>query len=386
MTQIGFSFRSRQTAAVCQWGFLPILASVLCAGSSLAQTHAPRFATGAALMQQLALPSQFRWQDAPLREAMLRLGRVHRVAIVLDRRIDPDQTITVEIEQSGLLDVITAVGQGRGWGATALPGVVYVGPNQAVLPLASWYAQQNDAVGRLPRIWRERWQRTAPSSWPQLTEPRPLITGWLRDARVPVQGIEQVPHDLWPAQELPSLDLLQRLVIVLAGFQLAPKVAPDGGLQIVPLPPQVVLTRSYNVPQRRLADLSDLRRELPNVELDLQRQTLRVIGRAEDHRHVENWLHGPSIHPRESSHLANKRFTLTVKNQPLEAVLQAVAQQSELQLIWPDQSESLQRARVSLTVENATFAQLLSALLEGHGATHRIQDRRLIIVPAPAPK
>jgi hypothetical protein len=160
---------------------------------------------------------------------------------------------------------------------------------------------------------------------------------------------------------------------------LAPHVEPDGSLLVVPLPEQVVLTRTYSL-GHRVTDLSALRQALPEAELKLEQQTLTVVGREEDHRYVTGWLQGPSSRPRPPTGLASKRFTLTVRNQPLDAVLQAVASQSQLQLVWPAGSESLQQSRVSTAVENATLAELLSALLQGQAATHRIQGKRLFIV------
>jgi hypothetical protein len=173
--------------------------------------------------------------------------------------------------------------------------------------------------------------------------------------------------------------LLQRLSIGLAGFQLAPQVAADGSLQIVPLPSQYVLTRNYAIPESRLGGVAAWQQQLHDAQLELMGSQLQVIGRVEDHRQIESWLQAPSARIRAATRLGAKRFTLTVKNQRIDAVLAAVARQANLQLVWPDESETLQQALVSLSVDNVSLGELLSHVLSDQGAKFRIQDGQLRI-------
>jgi hypothetical protein len=248
--------------------------------------------------------------------------------------------------------------------------------------MATWHRQQQALVNQLPPAWQRRWRRTSPCEWPEPTEPRALMARWLSEAHIPAAGLDQIPHDLWAARELPPLDMLQRLVITLAGFQLAPRVNADGSVTIVPLSSETTVTDAYRLPPQRLGEIDQLRSELPGAQLTLRQRTLTVVGRAEDHDRVRDWLQGQQRRTPSGGSLADKRFTLTVQNQPIAAILQAVAQQLDLELVWHDATQSWREDRVSLSVKNATLGELITTVLEGRSARYRLQGRRLIIAPA----
>jgi hypothetical protein len=331
----------------------------------------------------LAATAEIHWQGVPLREALQRLGRAQGVAIVLDRRIDPDQAVSFDQEGANLIDLLNTLAAAHGCEVSRLPSLLYLGPPRTTRPLASWQALQWETIGQMPRALQRPWRQRAVASWPRLTEPRRLLETWLREAGLTATGLEQVPHDLWPAQELPPLDLLERLTIALAGFELAPQLSSDGNLRIVPLPAEVRLTRRYRLPPNRLADVPSLRQMLPQLELALDARTLRASGRLEDHRQLERWLQPGRTRSAVETSLANKRFSLTVQNQPIEAVLAAVARQLDVQLDWQSETQALKKQRVSLAVENVTLGELLAAVLQGQPATYRLGDGRLTITPLP---
>jgi hypothetical protein len=341
---------------------------------------------GESFHRQLELPVEIHWQDAILHESLQRLAMSQRVAIVLDRRIDPQQRITASFAPTRFIDALKSVSDAHGWGVSVLSPVLYIGPPETTRPLATWHRQQTIAVEQLAPAPRRRWQRVSPSVWPTLTEPRALLAQWLHAARIPVEGLDQIPYDLWPAQNLPALDELQRLIIVLAGFQLAPQVVANGSVKIVPLPVDVTLTRQYAIPPSRLAAVDRLDDELAEAQLTLRQRTLEVMGRAEDHDHVQAWLDDRPRREPTAGSLADKRFTLTVQNQPIAAILQTVAQQLDLELVWHDATKSWRQQRVSLKVENATLGELISTVLQGQSATYRVQQQKLIITPAAAIK
>jgi hypothetical protein len=356
-------------------------------GADFAHTVQPPvsgWSTREEFLQQLELPVEIHWHDAILQESLQRLAAAQRVAIVLDRRIDPHQRITASVSPTKFIDAIQSVCDTRGWGVSVLSPVIYIGPSETTRPLASWQRQQRMVIEQLPGEQRRRWERTTPCAWPEVTEPRALLTEWLSAARIPADGLDQIAYDLWPAQNLPALDVLQRLVITLAGFQLGPEVKADGSVAVVRLPREIKLTHHYVVPARRLAAVGDLQTALPDAKLTLRQRRLEVVGRAEDHDYVQLWLEGRPRRAASVGALVDKRFTLTVQNQPIAAILQAVAGQLDLELVWDDATQSWREDRVSLSVKNATLGELLAAVLHGQAATYRVRGRKLLIMSAEA--
>ena len=82
--------------------------------------------------------------------------------------------------------------------------------------------------------------------------------------------------------------------------------------------------------------------------------------------------------------MADKRFTLTVQNQPIDAILRALTQQLGLELVWREGTEAWRNDRVSLSVKNVTWQEVVTTVLQGHSATYRVQGRQLVITPAAA--
>jgi hypothetical protein len=266
-----------------------------------------------------------------------------------------------------------------------LPSLLYLGPARTARPLASWHALQSDTVNQLARPMQRRWRQHLVASWPRLTEPRRLVESWLREAGLTATGLEQIPHDLWPAQDLPSLDLLERLVVALAGFEMAPQVSADGSLQVVPLPAAVAVTRGYRLRADRMADVAVMQETFPELQLVRDGPVLRATGRIEEHRQLERWLHPGSTPSPQHSSWTDKRFSLTVQNQPIGAILTAVTQQLDVRVDWHPELHAVQHKQVSLAVENVTLGELLATVLQGQGATYRLHEGQLVIEPTPRP-
>ncbi len=250
MVQVRFSLLDEATRVILRLAVLTTLGMAIWCSARVACGAFADWATGETFARQLELPSEIHWQQTPLRDAVQRLARAQRVCILLDRRLDPDKPITASQSAANLLELLSSVGQPLDWGVSVLSPVIYIGPSSATTSLATWYAQQEGTLAQLPRAIQQRWRRPADAGWPALTEPRRLIEAWLRAADVPALGLERIPHDLWPAQEAPRLDLLHRLTLALAGFQLAPQIEADGSVQIVALPTQLTLTKDYRLPPK----------------------------------------------------------------------------------------------------------------------------------------
>src|SRR6476619_5905863 len=88
-------------AAVCSFA-IPL-------DSTCAQ-DAPRWKVGTTFHQQLQEPiDSFEWRDRPLRGGLTRSSQTYGVAVFLDRRIDPDQPLTISAHARPLEDTLRAI-------------------------------------------------------------------------------------------------------------------------------------------------------------------------------------------------------------------------------------------------------------------------------------
>jgi hypothetical protein len=339
----------------------------------------------ASIVKQLERPAEIHWQGVPLVPSLQRLASSHQIGIFVDRRLDPDQAVEFSSDALPLRELLEQFAKSNGWSISAFAPVIYLGPTATAQELATQYALQLERVRRLPVDWQRRWTVALPTHWPMLTEPRALIEGWLTSANIPAAGLKNVPHDLWAGEEYPPLNNLQRMTLALAGFGLAVSVQPDGSAKIEPLSSGLVVTVVHRIMAERRRALPNLRQQIPDSDLALEGEQLRVTGRVEDQQIVRQWL--LDLEPGRTaastrgsrSEMARKRFTLTVKNQTVGDVLQAVAQQVDLQVVWSPEVTEIRTRRVSLAVANVGLPELVRRLLDGTGARFRLAGNRLTI-------
>lgn len=344
----------------------------------------------AELRSRLANSCEIHWQNVPLRNALDRLGDSHKVPILLDRRIDPELPVSFQSPPGGLETNLAAFAAEHQWDVSVLAPVVYLGPAATARQLATHYEQQQQVVLGLSQPQQRKWRTLRASEWPTPTEPKRLIEQWVAAHQLELRGLDQIPHDLWAGRQWPPMTPLQRLTLVLAGFDLAVEVTPNGEGHIIRLPRDGRLSASYPWPPGRVESITDLQAELsPTTEATVHERQLTVTGTVEQHRIAQAWLARRSSRPAGDSRpprngpRANQRFTLTVKNQPIATVLEAIVAQTDLQVTWTPATSELKARRVSLEVRNVTLAQLLEQLLAGSGANYQLQRNQLTIVVSP---
>ena len=222
--------------------FLPVvfarLAAILFAAIAALQADAASpWATGPEFQEQLSRPADILWAENPLRQALGRLAEEKRTAIVLDRRVDPEQKLDVQISDVSLRAALQQIAASRGLGVSILGSVVYVGPAAAASRLRTLAALRADDARRLPAAAARKFRRARPMRWDDLATPRSLLVGLAEDNGLELSGLDLVPHDLWAGAELPPLSLTDRLTLLAVQFNLTFAVQSDGAdLRLAPLP------------------------------------------------------------------------------------------------------------------------------------------------------
>lgn len=338
-----------------------------CVTGPSAADERPRWLDGQALQQRLHNPLQITWAGVPASAALQRLSETYGIAIWLDRRIDPSTPIQANGSYRSLASFLDQMAQEHGWSVRQIGPVVYVGPPSVPQAAFVHNQRQSDAVRSLPPAIRRRWESDRLVSWDALAQPREIVGQWLIDANLSNVDLRTIPHDLWPARSLPPMNLRECLVLCLAGFDLAPEIRPDGTLSIVPLPKDPGGRVPYTlttIQQRRVATLTQ---QLPPGTWQLERGQLVVEGSADLHQLVQQWLRPKSTNSspeRRPPTASAQRFTLNVQQQRLSAVLQAIANQTQLTVQFDDNAQSFADRRISVSVRDATLAELLRNICE----------------------
>jgi len=354
----------------------------------LAEAADTDWRTGAELERQLDSFVGVQWGANPLRSALTNLARSQRVAIFLDRRVDPDQAVDFAVESESLRRILQQLAEKLGLGVGRVGPVVYVGPSPTATVLGTVAALKEEQDQRFPAAVRRQRHGPQPLRWPELTTPRELVQRLAADAGVQVEGLEQIPHDLWPEVDLPPLNFAQAMSLVLAGFGLTFECVAEGAaIRLTALPDAASITRRIPLRGSPAVVGAEIRRRFPAARFTIEGGQIVVDSTVEVAADIRRLLDGSSARPRPPAATvqAEKRYTLRVQDKPFGAVVAAVAKEVGLEVRFDPRVEDLQDKLVWLDVQDATLDQLLQALLKPAGLGYQIDQQTLEIRPGGSP-
>ncbi len=354
--------------------------------------------SGPAFLRALNDTSTVAWEGISLGHALRNLGREYRLAVVLDRRVDPNREIALEgtlsvrdlflnlariySEQHARPDA--APRPAPALGVTFYGSVVFVGPQNVAFYLRTLAEVRKEEVRELPSAVRNRLIRTATSRWDDATEPRQLIETLAKEAGLAVEGISLVPHDLRPAAVLPAMPWCDRLTLLLAQFDLTYSVSADGSqLTIRPVTEEDLrLERLYPGGSNTLADF---RARLPEAQVEARGGQVVVRGRLEDHEAAQGKVATTGTTSNADEPVGVDLYTMNIRDTPLRSVLNYLERNLKLKFAineaaLKDKGISLDE-RISFRVERAPLDELLKAALAPAGLVPRRTDQTVEILP-----
>lgn len=332
----------------------------------------------------LQSPGSGNWKQVALQEIIADLADVHRVFLLLDRRIDLDQQLEYTPPNGSLEVTLRGIAAHLKLGIAIGDGWVYYGPPDAAKKLRTLIALREaeaEAAAQIPKTQLALWTRRSPLVWGKAKPPRDIVAEQLEKV-VKLSNPDALVHDLWAANDWPPMSLLERLSLCLIQFDLTWQWQDEGQtIKLVPLPQEVAITKHYTVadPVQFTAKLKEF--ELTS-QVEVAGKVVKLTGPAEDQQIAADLVAGKArkvvVKP------GTQVFTLTAR-QPIKNILQVVAKTLEMTLEIDDaalQKQNLSVDReIQLEVRNLTRDELLIKILEPAGMTFEIQNKKLIIKP-----
>lgn len=340
-----------------------------------------KWSTGVEFETAWENPLSLTWEGNPLRPAISRLARQSRVAILLDRRLDPEQRLTLTIANEPLSLALQRIAAKVNAGVCRVGPVAYIGPNYLTDRLATVASLRRADIERLNPTRRSGLLSPKTLQWEELAEPRALVTALANEARFePTELTKNVPHDLWPANRLPALAWADRLSLVLAGFDLTFELdEANNALRFVPLPASPLAVKTLSVRGSPTKVAAELAAKFPQVETRVVGAKLAVRGRWEDLEIVERLLRGERVE-RATVVPGPSNFSLEVAEQPAGVVVRHIAKQLMYTLDVAPGAEELLEKRVSFQADRLTLADLLRTVLRGTGLKAEIEGQRIRVL------
>lgn len=372
------------------WLILAVAGLAAGAGVQAPAPSPTAWLTGPTLSERLAteIPGVF-WSEAPIRGAVRSLSTTHRVAVLIDRRVDPDRKLELTLAHLTLQEVLRQLAEQQGQEISVLGPVVYLGPPEAASRLRTLSALRHEEVRAAGPLVARRFLAAERLRWPDFAAPRDLLSQLAGTAGFEIAGLEQVPHDLWAEADLPALSLIDRLTLIAIQFDLTFEIGPEGRqVRLVPIPEDVAVEREYPAgrdPQRSAQAWASL---APHSRVRVAGDRIVVRGPVEDQEAIAAARRPRASSPPKPSPRKppESRFTVTGAKGPLGHLLKELA--AKLQLELRIDEEALEEAGISLNdqvsfrVTNGTIDELLDAVLAPAGCAFRREGNVVKVFPA----
>lgn len=362
-----------------------VSAILLAASFTIDSTNALDFRVGAEFSQTLQSSASILWHDVPFASGLQSLQNVHRIAIMLDRRVDPDRPVTCDVSGVSLQDALRSVARQEKLGVGTVGPVVVLGPPKSMAVVATQVAILETRIQQFDEPLRSSLMEQRSWSWPRLATPVHLVAHLADEVDLQVTNARLIPHDLWSARELPSMTWPERMQLILTGFDLTFELDESSrSMKIVPLPGQLSISREYRVRGDANAEARKWSKEFPRAFIRVEGGTITVRSLIEDH-----WaIHGlqqradtPSRRDRSDANLGTdrRRYTLTVQNEPLEPLLNVLARRTEVEWTIDESAREALGNRVSFSVQEVTLIELFQAAVADAGLTAELKGQQVYI-------
>lgn len=349
--------------------------------------------TGSKFHQQLEQQTSGSWTNVELRSLLNKLASERRVAILLDRRIDPTVKMQVDIVDQPLREGLHEIARMVHADVSVTENLVYFGPPSATGRLRTLIelrtAELREASNEIPEQRRTQLTRRQTISWADLDTPSDILRPIAELYKLTIPQQDQVPHDLWAGNELPNSTAAEALSLILIQFDLTFSWI-DGGhaIELVPIPEKVQLERRQRI-RGRSADetLKLIGARFPQLESTVDGSDLIVRGTLEDHENVAALLNPSSTRkptPQAPAPLQQRTFTLTIRRAPVRAVMDEL-KKSKVVFVYDEKALAAAGVNldqpVDLDLNKATADEFLNALFSPLDLKFEIENLTVRLTP-----
>ncbi len=315
------------------------------------------------------------WEEVPLRQALGDLARQQDVTVFLDRRVDPDRRVTLAHKKPLPLPLLLEhLAQQLDAEIVPVGSVLYWVPSGEGARIAGRLV----ALERKCReVWPELRGRRVALSWESGARPRELVHLAAERFGIELRGAETIPHDVWWKAHLPPLSAPQLLTLLTSGLGRTFVPEPKRRATLVAWEEVAVTGHSLFFADKKVVSSSELRRAFPRVRWQRSGSWWVAIGESVDRGAIVRYLMERNEAKRTSAR-TEERYTLTVREQPVGAILKTLQDQGWRLQIEAEAQERLTR-RVSFDVRRVPIEELLAKVLAPVGLQYRLEGDTIVV-------
>jgi hypothetical protein len=334
-----------------------------------------------------------------LRTIVERIESQKRIAILIDRRIDPSRIRFADAAEEPLHTFIERLAAESNAGVSLLGNVVYMGPVGASSKLRTLaevrLRELSDKELHVPKARTIELSRGRMIEWDDLDRPADILRRIAEEAGLSLAGLEQVPHDLWARATLPDTSPIEALSLVLVQFDLTFAWIDEGrGARLERVPEAVALERAYSAP-RGVSPAGALQRwkeAIPDLDGRVEKGQVIIRGPIEIHELVDRIRRGERISPQaprdegpQLKALEKQRYSLKIQQTPASALLKKLGEPAHGKLTFQYDAAELKAAgidldkRVTFDVEKVPIRTLLEQTFDPLGVEFEIDMQSRIV-------
>lgn len=365
----------------------------------LAAQQESAFRTGKAREKAMATEANWSVTNSSVQEQLRLLSEQTQTAIILDRRIDPDFTVSLDSGFVSRWEVVRKISSTiPDAGVTDVADMTVVGPYRSVRRVPVLMAMCDDSLLRWKKVlstdeYRKVTQLSA-REWPMLAEPRQLLIDAARTAGVTIRNPDAVPHDVWEQGRLTRLSFLDFSCILLAQFDLHPVLSESKAeISIEPVDPSAKIVHKYSIAATDKPRVTQAWQALhPELALRWTGNSTTITASIDQHADMMealSFLKQPTTGagtgtPQES--LKTRKFQLKASRTTVADLIQFFASNSvRIEIANPESPEAkaLLRKMVDLgsLTEKMSGREFFPALFGEHVREVSVQDDRVILTP-----
>jgi hypothetical protein len=366
----------------------------------------PERVTGNLFRKALETKISASWRNVELRAILNRLANEQKTAVLLDRSLNPNQELDLDLTYQPLAEGFRRVAKSAGAEVSLLGNTVYIGPaKRAGLLRTLEHLRAKEPFAhedRLPAGRVLEFSRTRTVHWNDLDEPRQLLADLAGNAGLKVANPEVVPHDLWASATLPHATITEALSLILIQFDLTFAWNADATeIRLVPIPETVAVEKPYTPaggPSKRATRAAwerflstaakNLEQKLPNASIRVDAENHRVLISATLEQHEA--LAGAD-RPKAAGNpddktppIRNRQFTLRIERVPASALIKKL-EESGVKFEYDPVQLAAKKINlddpISMDVKQADADEFFKALCEPLGLKFTIDNITVTLTP-----
>ncbi|MDA7878989.1 hypothetical protein N9B09_01815 [bacterium] len=333
-----------------------------------------------ALSDHNSLPISVMWRDAELKDRLMRFSKNQRVAIFLDRRIDPSTIINLTSNNVTTEQFLLGIAKQAELGICQIEDVYYLGPKKTANSLAANSESILKAANKFGKRTQLRWNMNGAVLTEPIVEPKQLLIELAKANDIKIEGLAGLPHDLWSGLDLPASSLACRLSLLLAGFDKSFQFKGTGKtIEIVNFKPATQVTQTFG-------DINDpssvsklLRKEFKSLKFSTRRNQISITGEPDS-----VGLAGMrAIESQKPEMVTGSTTTFSLTTRAARgAIFATAAQRVQLKFSYDKTNPAVSKALkepVAIQAVNEPLHRLLEMTIQDSPLTFKVTDTEIIV-------